>query len=72
MEIIFIISQRKGVSYGYERMVTAKEAEVEQVIKGKLMEDLRAVVAGAEELLKATADRPGSGSRRREARRRNR
>ena len=39
--------------------VTAREAEVEQVIKGKLMEDLRAVVAGAEELLKATADQTG-------------
>ena len=39
--------------------VTATEAEAEQVIKGKLMEDLRAVVTGAEELLKATADQTG-------------
>ena len=39
--------------------VTAREAEVEQVTKGKLMEDLRAVVADAEELLKATADQTG-------------
>jgi len=36
--------------------VMATETEVEQVTKGELMEDLRAVVAGAEELLKATAD----------------
>jgi len=39
--------------------VTATEAEAEQVTKKKLMEDLRAVVAGAEELLKATADQTG-------------
>jgi ElaB/YqjD/DUF883 family membrane-anchored ribosome-binding protein len=39
--------------------VTATEAEAEQVTKGKLMEDLRAVVADAEELLKATADQTG-------------
>ena len=39
--------------------VTATEAEAEQVTKGELMEDLRAVVAGAEELLKATADQTG-------------
>jgi ElaB/YqjD/DUF883 family membrane-anchored ribosome-binding protein len=39
--------------------VTATEAEAEQVAKGKLMEDLRAVVTGAEELLKATADQTG-------------
>ena len=39
--------------------VTATEAEVEQVAKGKLMEDLKAVVADAEELLKATADQTG-------------
>jgi ElaB/YqjD/DUF883 family membrane-anchored ribosome-binding protein len=39
--------------------VTAIEAEAEQVAKGKLMEDLRAVVADAEELLKATADQTG-------------
>ena len=32
---------------------------MEQVTKGKLMEDLRAVVADAEELLKATADQTG-------------
>ena len=39
--------------------VMATEAEAEQVVKGKLMEDLRAVVADAEELLKATADQTG-------------
>jgi ElaB/YqjD/DUF883 family membrane-anchored ribosome-binding protein len=39
--------------------VTATETEAEQVTKGKLMEDLRAVVADAEELLKATADQTG-------------
>jgi len=39
--------------------VTATEAEAEQITKGKLMQDLRAVVAGAEELLKATADQTG-------------
>ena len=39
--------------------VRATEAEAEQVTKGKLMEDLRAVVADAEELLKATADQTG-------------
>jgi ElaB/YqjD/DUF883 family membrane-anchored ribosome-binding protein len=33
--------------------------EAEQITKGKLMEDLRAVVADAEELLKATADQTG-------------
>ena len=44
---------------GMTEWVTAREAEVEQVIKGKLMKDLRAVVAGAEELLKATTDQTG-------------
>ena len=38
---------------------TATEAEVEKGIGGKLAEDLRAVVADAEELLKATADQTG-------------
>ena len=51
--------------------VMATETEVEQVTKGELMEDLRAVVADAEELLKVTAGQTGSGSLRREARRRN-
>ncbi len=37
--------------------VTATEAE--RITKEKLMEDLRAVVADAEELLKATADQTG-------------
>ena len=44
---------------GRTEWVTAREAEAEQIIKGKLMKDLRAVVAGAEELLKATADQTG-------------
>ena len=35
---------------------TATEAEVEKGIRGKLMEDLKAVVADAEELVKATAN----------------
>ena len=34
---------------------TATEAEVEKGIRGKLVEDLKAVVADAEELVKATA-----------------
>jgi len=44
---------------GMTERVTATEAEAEQITKGKLMEDLRAVVADAEELLKATADQTG-------------
>ena len=40
--------------------VMATETEVEQVTKGELMEDLRAVVADGEELLKATADQTGA------------
>ena len=44
---------------GMTERVRATEAEVEQVTRGKLMEDLRAVVADAEELLKATADQTG-------------
>ena len=39
--------------------VTAAGAEAKQVSMGELMEDLRAVVADAEELLKATADQTG-------------
>ena len=39
--------------------VTATEAEAKQVTIGELMEDLRAVVADAEGLLKATADQTG-------------
>ena len=35
---------------------TATEAEVEKGIRGKLVEDLKAVVADAEELVKATAN----------------
>jgi len=38
---------------------TATEAEVEKGIRGKLVEDLKAVVADAEELLKATASQTG-------------
>jgi ElaB/YqjD/DUF883 family membrane-anchored ribosome-binding protein len=38
---------------------TATEAEEDRVTGGKLMEDLRAVVADAEELLKATASQSG-------------
>ena len=38
---------------------TATEAGVEKGIRGKLAEDLKAVVAGAEELLKATASQTG-------------
>ncbi len=44
---------------GMTEPVTATEAEAEQVTKEKLMEDLRAVVADAEELLKATANQTG-------------
>ena len=39
--------------------VTATEAKAKQVTIGELMEDLRAVVADAEGLLKATADQTG-------------
>ena len=57
---------------GMSEPVTATEAEEERVTRGKLMEDLRAVIADAEELLKATAKQTGeSGSRRREPRPRN-
>ena len=38
---------------------TATEAEREKGIRGKLAEDLKAVVADAEELLKATASQTG-------------
>jgi len=38
---------------------TATEAKVEKGIRGKLVEDLKAVVADAEELLKATASQTG-------------
>lgn len=38
---------------------TATEAEAEQVTRENLVEDLRAVVADAEELLKATASQTG-------------
>jgi len=44
---------------GLTEPVTATEAEEERVTRGKLMEDLRAVVADAEELLKATASQTG-------------
>jgi ElaB/YqjD/DUF883 family membrane-anchored ribosome-binding protein len=44
---------------GMTERVTATEAETEQVTMGELMEDLRTVVADAEELLKATADQTG-------------
>jgi ElaB/YqjD/DUF883 family membrane-anchored ribosome-binding protein len=39
--------------------VTAIRAEVAKVTRGKLVEDLKAVVADAEELLKATASQTG-------------
>ena len=44
---------------GMREWVATTDAEAEQISKGKLMEDLRAVVADAEELLKATADQTG-------------
>ena len=44
---------------GMTEPVTAIEAEEERVTRGKLTEDLRAVVADAEELLKATANQTG-------------
>ena len=40
-------------------MVTALMAEAKPVARGKLMEDLKAVVTDAEELLKATANQTG-------------
>jgi len=39
---------------------TAAKAEAAQDARGKLVEDLRAVVADAEELLKVTADQTGA------------
>jgi len=42
-----------------KRKETATEAEAEKGIGGKLVEDLKAVVADAEELLKATAGQTG-------------
>ena len=47
---------------------TATEAEVGKGDTGKLVEDLKAVVDDAEELLKATASQTGSGSWRPEPR----
>ena len=44
---------------GMTEPVTATEAEEERVTRAKLMEDLRVVVADAEELLKATANQTG-------------
>ena len=41
------------------RQKTTTEAEVEKDIRGKLAEDLKAVVADAEGLLKATASQTG-------------
>jgi len=41
------------------RQETATEAEMEKGTTGKLVEDLKAVLADAEELLKATADQTG-------------
>ena len=41
---------------GRTEPVTATEADEEGVTRGKLTEDLRAVVADAEELVKATDD----------------
>ncbi len=38
---------------------TATGAEVDKVIRGKLVEDLKTVVADTEELLKATANQTG-------------
>jgi len=51
--------------------ITATEAEGGRVTTEKLMEDLKAVVADAEELLKATANQTGERIAAREARRRN-
>ena len=42
-----------------KEQATAAEAEVEKVTRGKLVEDLKAVVADAEELLKASASHTG-------------
>lgn len=41
------------------KLLTATEADVERVTAEKLQEDLRTVVADAEELLKATASQTG-------------
>ena len=53
--------------------VTVAKGEVEPITKKKLMEDLKTVVADAEELLKEQLPtRPGNGSPRPKRRRRNR
>ena len=44
---------------GMTEQVATTEAEVRKVDTGKLIEDLKAVVADAEELLKATANQTG-------------
>lgn len=44
---------------GMTEPVTTTGSEVAQVTRAKLMEDLRAVVADVEELLKATANQTG-------------
>ena len=44
---------------GMTETVTAIEAEVAKVTRGKLVENLKAVVADAEELLKASANQTG-------------
>ena len=48
-----------GRGFRMTEQATATEAGMEQVSKEKLMADLRAVIADAEELLKATANQAG-------------
>jgi ElaB/YqjD/DUF883 family membrane-anchored ribosome-binding protein len=51
--------QERGLSMSMAESLTTGEAEGGKVNSKKLMEDLRAVVADAEELLKATAGETG-------------
>src|SRR5512136_1379977 len=44
---------------GMTEQVGTTEAEAEKVTRGKLVEDLKAIVADAEELLKASASQTG-------------
>jgi hypothetical protein len=54
LKIVGALYNGREVRMSMAEPVTATEAEVEQVTKEKLMEDLRAVIANAEEV-KATS-----------------
>jgi ElaB/YqjD/DUF883 family membrane-anchored ribosome-binding protein len=56
LKIVGALYNGRELRMGMTEPVTAIEAEEERVTRGKLLEDLRAVVADAEELVKATAN----------------